>query len=463
MATEYLATSGGRSDATRNPRKTRRVASERRRLTLGTVDKKEPSQSGAARSSTGSTTAAPTDNHGLMQFLKTTNASDLVKTTQARRKLNLSSFHSDQTGQKSFDEKLTQAGPAASSSSDKRSAADKAGNEKTREELNKLGIGISCKKGMKPESPNQDAFSVLYVAEEFLLVGVYDGHGQHGHHISQFVKDALPKLFLNEPNRAKDPAAALQTAFAKCQKLIEHAERHATLQAGMSGSTCTLVYQILAGPEKGMIYVAHVGDSRAVMVSRTSKGAYTGRDLTRDHKPSLAEEKKRIEERGGRVLFDGFFNHRVFAKGQMYPGLNMSRAFGDCVAHREAGLCAEAEVSKFRIQSDDIGLLVCSDGVWEFLEAPEAAQHAMNAQNEDAQVGMENLAKVSWHQWMSDSDNEISDDITGVFVQFHKLNHTSSAAGPNQQPQMVKNSYSTTAASYGSMITRDGPGPAHLR
>ena len=34
----------------------------------------------------------------------------------------------------------------------------------------------SCKKGRKPESPNQDSFSVLVMEEDFALYGVYDGH-----------------------------------------------------------------------------------------------------------------------------------------------------------------------------------------------------------------------------------------------------------------------------------------------
>ncbi len=28
----------------------------------------------------------------------------------------------------------------------------------------------------------------------------------------------------------------------------------------------------------------------------------------------------RIEEKGGRVVFDGYYNYRVFAKAGMYPG-----------------------------------------------------------------------------------------------------------------------------------------------
>ena len=36
-----------------------------------------------------------------------------------------------------------------------------------------------------------------------------------------------------------------------------------------------------------------------------------------------------IEKAGGRVVFDGYANHRVYAKNARYPGLNMSRCIGE--------------------------------------------------------------------------------------------------------------------------------------
>merc|ERR1719189_678958 len=98
------------------------------------------------------------------------------------------------------------------------------------------------------------------------------------------------------------------------------------------------------------LWLAHVGDSRSKV------GAADGKvctPLTLDHKPDLEKEKKRIESADptGRVTFDGFFKHRVFAKTGMYPGLNMSRALGDCVAHRMAGLTAEPDVAEIDLAS----------------------------------------------------------------------------------------------------------------
>merc|ERR1719422_1615387 len=107
-----------------------------------------------------------------------------------------------------------------------------------------------------------------------------------------------------------------------------------TIDAEMSGTTCTMAYHCF---RQNKLWVAHVGDSRAIIGS--ADGALC-QPLTIDHKPELEGEKRRIEAAGGRVVFDGYFNHRVFVSNGMYPGLNMSRALGDLVGNRQAGLSA---------------------------------------------------------------------------------------------------------------------------
>eukprot|EP00395_MALV-II_sp_L67-2_P000105 gene104-406_t len=275
------------ASGSRTRKVTRRVAQERRRLTLGVCDRPGKDE----------LVERPTDNTGLINFLQGKHVTDMTKGS-SKRKISFSSVTND-PGQEAFTEKPTT-------------------GDKTREELNRLGVGICCKKGLKPESPNQDSFSYVYVGDDFQLVGVYDGHGTAGHHVSHFVKDTLPKLFLSDPNRITDPAKALEEAFSRTQKLIETAEKNGKLQSSMSGTTCTVAYLPKPAGEKWVgqkIYLAHCGDSKSVLLSDDPKNAsWKGAELTEDHKPSLPQEKKRIEENGGRVMFDGYYNHRVFAK-----------------------------------------------------------------------------------------------------------------------------------------------------
>merc|ERR1712146_639571 len=101
----------------------------------------------------------------------------------------------------------------------------------------------------------------------------------------------------------------------------------------------------------------------------------------------------------------------------MYPGLNMSRAFGDIIAHKEAGLTEMPDIKEIPLHNlNGYQLLLCSDGVWEFIESKEAFD-ILKQQTPDGRTGVNVLVKQSWDRWMKDSDNEIADDITAVLLQ----------------------------------------------
>lgn len=281
-----------------------------------------------------------------------------------------------------------------------------------------LGIGWACRKGLKPESPNQDSFSLLVVENEFALYCVYDGHGPAGHDISDISRETLVKLFLRHPARSSDPGKAFTDAFVECQRTLEDMKE---VDPSMSGTTCTMAYHDFV---RDRLVVAHVGDSRAVLGWRSSDGATPPEveDLTVDHKPNLEKERQRIESATppGRVVFDGFYNHRVFAQNGMYPGLNMSRALGDVIGHKEAGLTAVPDVKEIdlsaRRASGGTVLLLCTDGVWEFIQSKEAMALVSEFDKAHSAEAMKKLAEESWDRWMKDSDHEISDDITGILV-----------------------------------------------
>lgn len=61
--------------------------------------------------------------------------------------------------------------------------------------LDQFHIGYACKKGLKPESPNQDDFCITLDGDA-LILGVFDGHGQYGHDVSNFVHTYLPTAIL---------------------------------------------------------------------------------------------------------------------------------------------------------------------------------------------------------------------------------------------------------------------------
>mmetsp|Transcript_103410 Transcript_103410/g.299135 ORF Transcript_103410/g.299135 Transcript_103410/m.299135 type:complete len:387 (-) Transcript_103410:175-1335(-) len=299
--------------------------------------------------------------------------------------------------------------------------------EAVRAMLNSHPIAWKCHKGKKPEAPNQDSFSICIADQDFGLYCVYDGHGPFGHDVSDRARNLLVNEFLSRKDRSASLKEAFEESFTRTQSVFQdltsgsQQPRSSKLDASMSGTTATMAYHDMRANK---LWIAHVGDSRAVL-GRAKPGSRPQiEDMTVDHKPDLEAERTRIEKNGGRVIFDGYYNHRVFAKAGAYPGLNMSRALGDCVGHKEAGLTAMPDVREVDLNEfdgEEVVLLLCTDGVWEFFSS-EDAMMLMMARGEDRclKTSLGEVTKKSWDKWMHDSDNEVSDDITGIAVVLKK-------------------------------------------
>lgn len=279
------------------------------------------------------------------------------------------------------------------------------------------GLGYTCRKGLKPESPNQDSFFVLQCEPHFSIYGVFDGHGKAGHDSSEFVKNNLPKLVMRDA-RFKDYffnggpdelCAVMKDNFEKIQSLILTSDQMKKLDAKLAGTTATMCIHDL---KNNKLTLAWVADSTAVLglVNKTADV------LTRDHKPDLPDERARIEKNGGRVVFDGYANHRVYAKNARYPGLNMSRCLGDLMGHQDCGISATPETKVRPLTADDKYLMLCSDGVWEFLKAEEAVEIVAKHPASNAQAAADELAKCAWDRWIKEEGGAVVDDITVVFV-----------------------------------------------
>lgn len=125
---------------------------------------------------------------------------------------------------------------------------------------------------------------------------------------------------------------------------------------------------------KQQIWVAHCGDSRAVMQRNGDSMA-----LTMDHKPDREDEGARIRAAGGRIVQNGG-TKRVMGM------LAMSRSIGD--HYLRPYVIAEPEISCVDRLPDDEVLILATDGLWDVFSSTEATSLASRCISRSKERGM---------------------------------------------------------------------------
>jgi len=274
--------------------------------------------------------------------------------------------------------------------------------------LIKSGTAILCKKGLKPEQPNQD--NVLFCRfGNFTICGVADGHGPDGHWASHWAARYVLRLLIAEVHAAgRAPSdEVLSKIFGLTHDALVLKSKEDRFDLYMSGSTLSIC---VVDHSMKTVVAAWVGDSRCAICR---PGGVPGESLTQDHKPQDREEEARIRASGGEVLrCEGDVPHRVFVKGGPAPGLAMSRAVGDCMAH-SVGVSHVPGIS--RLQLEDHFVLCCSDGVWEFIESEEAGQMVSKMGREQVWDATARLCQESYDRWIKEEEC-MTDDISAICI-----------------------------------------------
>ena len=272
---------------------------------------------------------------------------------------------------------------------------------------------------------NQDSFLVLqneYNLKDFNIFCVMDGHGVNGHLVSRFTTKYFSSFF-KKNKKMNSSCSSEDQIFNRLKKndyeilkrVFRHAERdlekNGEIDANFSGTTCVMVFQV-----GERIICANVGDSRAIMV----KGDKVI-PLSFDQKPDDPEESKRIKENGGEISQyeeDGEKSgpFRVWQKGEVYPGIAMSRSIGDFIASK-LGVIPEPKFLEEKIDKDTKFIVVASDGIWEFLDNNTVKNMVMPFyEKNDPNGACKELIKKSTEFW--NQEDVVVDDITVVVVFF---------------------------------------------
>lgn len=222
--------------------------------------------------------------------------------------------------------------------------------------------------------------------------GVFDGHG--GRQAAIYTRDHLFNFLVQELEGGKGPEESLRAAFLQTDNTFiaaargeekeeggEKEEEHmmdkekpstsptssspslpppiltspphsSSLDKDTSGTTAVA---ILVDHTHHTLYIAHVGDSRAILLSTSSPTVHS---LTLDHKADRPDEVERIRAAGGFVV-----HKRVMGE------LAISRAIGD-MDFKEKGflfVLADPEVAKRELKEEEDVLVLACDGLYDVM------------------------------------------------------------------------------------------------
>ncbi|CAI5533045.1 unnamed protein product [Closterium sp. Naga37s-1] len=313
----------------------------------------------------------------------------------------------------------------------------------------RLKVGCHAAQGRRDEM--EDHVVVLEdIGAGFLYAGVFDGHagvyltatrcafdghpvrfdGHPGASSAKFLSDelhddcmeALEGGAVLEDEDLTAAEDALEDAFLKAdQRLLQWLEEHSSEPE--SGSTGTVAFV-----RHDRLFVAHIGDSRAVMAVGGGDEGY----ISDDHKPSgdsgkAQAEIKRINKAGGWV-----------SQGRVCGVIAVSRAFGN-VAFKtrkeemmqqgvKKGRWTTRWVSKRKYDSDWISALpdvygteltedaefviIASDGLWDAFSSSEAVSFVRSEMEKhgDVQQACEALVHAALH------DRETEDNTSVIVI-----------------------------------------------
>merc|ERR1719277_1372775 len=236
------------------------------------------------------------------------------------------------------------------------------------------GVALSCRKGRKPGTPNQDNVFACQRGD-LTIAGVADGHGSDGHWVSHWAVRYAAHLALSETvdmeeNFSLDDVddVCMQRVFNLVHEALQERGRHDGFDLSFSGATLTLCFVRHTTRE---VLVGWVGDSTCIL-ARPGMEVQVRR-VTSDHKPGHAEERQRLKGFPGSII-STTTPARVRSASFGDPlegeqlGLAVSRAVGDLELHR-VGVSHRPGVFRERLEggaADSGGcsgvLVMCSDG-----------------------------------------------------------------------------------------------------
>ncbi|CAK4631233.1 unnamed protein product [Aphanomyces euteiches] len=216
---------------------------------------------------------------------------------------------------------------------------------------------------------NGDAFASFY--------GVFDGHGGDG--ASEYCVEALCNNITSDPAYPSDPKQALTRGFIKTDSdYIKLADRYHKDDGTTAIGVLVQGNTIHVANGTSNIFIVNimpprvVGDSRAVLIKKNGDAVA----LSVDHKPNRQDERERVNNMGGHVIFwgvwrvEGILAVSRYTPSPLYPIDGLCSAIGDRML--KPYVIAEPEIVDIQRTDADQAIVLASDGVW-YLSISKAA------------------------------------------------------------------------------------------
>lgn len=240
------------------------------------------------------------------------------------------------------------------------------------------------------KSKGQDRYEIKE-ADKYYIGAVYDGHGP-SNDVVNYVRENLIEYIITYTRNEASILDSIKNAFTQTECEINDCR--------LEGGTTALIAILDKNAMK--LYIANLGDCRAVLC-RNNKPF----KLSSDHKPDRPDERKRIEEKGGHIEYDGV--HRI-------NRLAISRSFGDLDLKKYNPGCiiSEPEIVEESLQPGDQFLILASDGIWDVINNQEAVTIVQDLFKLDLKP-IEAAGKLVLEAKMRGS----RDDLTALIVRFN--------------------------------------------
>ncbi|CAL5366795.1 unnamed protein product [Camellia sinensis] len=236
----------------------------------------------------------------------------------------------------------------------------------------------------------------VFTSPSATYVGVYDGHG--GPEASRFINNRLfPYLHKFSSEQGGLSAGVIKKAFDATEEEFLHLVKRSWLaqpQIASVGSCC-----LVGAISNDILYVANLGDSRAVLGRRVSDGqtrnstTVVAERLSTDHNVGVEEVRKEVEalhpddshivvySRGvwrikgiiqvSRSIGDVYLKKPEFNRDPLF------QQFGSAVPLKRPVMSAEPSILVRMLRPQDLFLIFASDGLWEQLSDDFAVEIVM--------------------------------------------------------------------------------------